>query len=61
MKDSEIILRDGEKEFFEYFYESKIPVLLFSAGISNIVQAAMVYKASAGFTDNMKGIFLRFI
>lgn len=55
VKSSEIILRENEAAFFDKL--KNLPILLFSAGIADIVQAAMVYKANAGFTDNMKGKF----
>ena len=55
VKSSEIILRENEAVFFDKL--KNLPILLFSAGIADIVQAAMVYKSEAGFTDNMKGKF----
>ena len=55
VEDSALILRENENDFFKLFEDNQVPILLFSAGISQIVQFAMVYKAKAGFTDNMKG------
>ena len=55
VEDSALILRENEDNFFKLFEDNKVPILLFSAGISQIVQFAMVYKAKAGFTENMKG------
>ena len=54
VKGSQVILRECEEEFFEQI--KQLPILLFSAGITDIVKAAMVHKATAGFTENMKGI-----
>lgn len=51
VKDSNIHIRDGEKEFFELL--QSLPILLFSAGISQIVEYAMDSKSSAGITSNM--------
>ena len=53
VRQSEIILRENEAAFFEKIKD--LPILLFSAGIADIVQAAMVHKADQGLTDNMKG------
>ena len=55
VEDSALILRENEDDFFKLFEDNQVPILLFSAGISQIVQFAMVYKAKAGFTENMKG------
>ena len=55
VEDSALILRENENDFFKLFEDNQVPILLFSAGISQIVQFAMVYKAKAGFTENMKG------
>jgi len=53
VKNSEIILRNGEADFFQFIKEKSLPVLLFSAGITQIVQAAMKYKSTSGLTSNM--------
>ena len=55
VEDSALILRENEDNFFKLFEDNQVPILLFSAGISQIVQFAMVYKAKSGFTENMKG------
>ena len=55
VEDSALILRENEDDFFKLFEDNQVPILLFSAGISQIVQFAMIYKAKAGFTENMKG------
>ena len=55
VEDSALILRENEDDFFKLFEDNQVPILLFSAGISQIVQFAMVYKAKEGFTENMKG------
>ena len=56
VEDSALILRENEDHFFKLLVNNHVPILLFSAGISQIVQYAMVYKAKAGFTQNMKGM-----
>ena len=38
VKNSGIILRNGEADFFQFIKEKSLPVLLFSAGITQIVQ-----------------------
>ena len=38
VKNSEIILRNGEADFFQFIREKSLPVLLFSAGITQVVQ-----------------------
>jgi len=51
VKTSGIHIREKEAEFFKFLEE--IPILIFSAGIKQIVEYAMKYKASAGLTSNM--------
>jgi len=51
VRTSAIHIRANEAEFFKLL--EKTPVLLFSAGIKQIVEYAMEYKASAGLTSNM--------
>lgn len=53
VKASGIILREREAEFFASLKARDVPILLFSAGITQIVQAAMKHKSTAGLTDNM--------
>ena len=55
VKNSHIVLREGEADFFTKIRD--LPILLFSAGIADIVAAAMEYKARDGLTGNMKGFF----
>jgi len=54
VKNSHIVLREGEADFFTKIRD--LPILLFSAGIADIVAAAMEYKARDGLTGNMKVI-----
>ena len=53
VKNSGIILRDGEDTFFAKLKAQNVPILLFSAGITQIVEVAMRCKSKAGLTDNM--------
>jgi len=53
VQKSGIILREREAEFFAQLQSQKIPILLFSAGITQIVEAAMRFKSVGGLTDNM--------
>ncbi|CAG5106305.1 Oidioi.mRNA.OKI2018_I69.chr1.g2783.t1.cds [Oikopleura dioica] len=51
VRKSAIHIRERNDEFFKLL--EKTPVLLFSAGIKQIVEYAMEYKAAAGLTSNM--------
>ncbi|XP_076235130.1 cytosolic 5'-nucleotidase IIIB [Calliopsis andreniformis] len=37
-------LRDGTKEFFERMYNAKVPILVFSAGLGDVVKAVLQYQ-----------------
>lgn len=38
LKDANIYLRDGAREFLRYMYESNIPVIIMSAGLGNLIE-----------------------
>lgn len=51
VKCGNITLRDGLKELLSYFYENKIPVIILSAGIGNVI--TQVLDLNACFYDNI--------
>ncbi|XP_011067433.1 PREDICTED: 7-methylguanosine phosphate-specific 5'-nucleotidase isoform X2 [Acromyrmex echinatior] len=52
------ILRDGTEEFFEKLYNVKVPIIIFSAGLGDIVEAVLRYHNA--LFDNVK-IFSNFL
>lgn len=52
------ILRDGTEEFFEKLYNTKVPIIIFSAGLGDIVEAVLRYHNA--LFDNVK-IFSNFL
>jgi len=54
------ILRDGTEEFFERLYNAKVPIIIFSAGLGDIVEAVLRYHNA--LFDNVKVIsnFLKY-
>lgn len=54
------ILRDGTEEFFEKLYNVRVPVIVFSAGLGDIVEAVLRYHNA--LFDNVKVIsnFLKY-
>lgn len=54
------ILRDGTKEIVEKLYNAKVPIVVFSAGLGDMVEAVM--KCNNAYYDNVKIIsnFLKY-
>ncbi|KAL6265418.1 hypothetical protein P5V15_002214 [Pogonomyrmex californicus] len=54
------ILRDGTEELFEKLYNKKVPIIIFSAGLGDIVEAILRYHNA--LFDNVKVIsnFLKY-
>ncbi|KAG5320535.1 5NT3B nucleotidase, partial [Acromyrmex heyeri] len=52
------ILRDGTEEFFKKLYNVKVPIIIFSAGLGDIVEAVLRYHNA--LFDNVK-IFSNFL
>lgn len=54
------ILRDGTEEFFEKLYNARVPIIVFSAGLGDIVEVVLRYHNA--LFDNVKVIsnFLKY-
>jgi len=52
VKESNLYFRDGCKDYFDMLNESEVPLLVFSAGLGNIIEAAV--KQQATLHENMK-------
>jgi len=54
------ILRDGTEEFFEKLYNARVPIIVFSAGLGDMVEAVLRYHNA--LFDNVKVIsnFLKY-
>ncbi|XP_012524981.1 7-methylguanosine phosphate-specific 5'-nucleotidase [Monomorium pharaonis] len=59
-KAFENILRDGTEKFFEKLYDARVPIVVFSAGLGDIVEAVLRYHNA--LFDNVKVIsnFLKY-
>ncbi|XP_077051676.1 cytosolic 5'-nucleotidase 3-like isoform X3 [Siphateles boraxobius] len=52
VKESEAMLRDGYKQFFDHLHQMSVPLLIFSAGIGDVLEE--VIRQAGAFHPNVK-------